>query len=234
MFGKNKAGKKENKNALQEAKNWYADRYQFVVVQRNILILITLLALAGLGATTFAVARLTESKTFEPYVIEVEQKTGLTTLVDRYSKNKYTADEAVIRYFVNKYIHMRESYDVRQYKYNYSKVIRYLSSPEVYSAFRKYISVENPRSPLNLGNRFKREVFVKSISFLDKKKVQARVETRDSTYRGKEEGKGHVVITLDFDFLELELSPEGRYINPLGFQVLSYSNDEDVSWEKDK
>lgn len=228
MFGKKK---KEAKSALQEAKNWYLDRYQFVVVQRNFLMLVTLLCLAGLGATTFAVARLTESKTFEPYVIEVEEKSGLTTLVDRYSKNKYTADQEVIKYFVNTYIQSREGYDVRQYKYNYSEVVRLLSSRDVYAAFRTFIATENPRSPLNLGNNFKREVFMKSITFLEDKKVQARIMLRDSTYRGVLGAENHALITMDFDFLELELNQEGRYINPLGFQVLSYSIVEDATWK---
>lgn len=227
MFGK----KKDNKNALEQAKNWYADRYQFVVVQRNFLVLVTLLALAGLGATTYAVARITESKTFEPYVIEVEEKTGITTLVDRMSKQKYTADEEVIRYFIHKYVQAREGYDVRQYRFNYSEVVRVLSSRDIYSQFRNFISVENPRSPLNLGQRYTRNVFIKSITFLEPKKVQVRVLLRDTSLYSDADIENHAVVTIDFDFLELELNAEERYINPIGFQVLSYSIEEDVSWK---
>lgn len=231
MFGKKK---QQAKNELEQTKNWYSDRYQLVTVQRNFLILVTLLALAGLGATTFAVARLTESKTFEPYVIEVEEKTGITTLVDRYSKDKFTADESVTRYFIHKYIQAREGYDFRQYRYNYTDVVRILSERDVYGEFRNFIEVDNPRSPLNLGQRFKRKVFIKSMTFLDKKKVQARVLLRDESSVGGTKIENHAIITLDFDFFELELSNKERYINPLGFQVLSYNIDEDVSWKNPK
>ncbi len=232
MFGK----KKDNKTSLEKAKNWYADRYQWMVVWNNVLVLITFFALIGLGVTSYTVAKVTESKTFEPYVIEVEEKTGITTTVDRSSVNTFRADDAVSRYFVNKYIQSREGYDVRQYEYNYGDVVRVLSSRGVYTQFRTFISTENPRSPLNLKNKYTRKVFVKSMTFLkkteDEKKVQIRVLLRDESTVGEPQVENHAVITLDFDFLPLELNTEERYINPLGFQVLSYTLEEDVSWKQ--
>ncbi|NDF13272.1 MAG: type IV secretion system protein [Proteobacteria bacterium] len=218
MFGK----KKPKNGQLEAAKNWYADRYQFVVVQRNILALITLLALAGLGVTTFAVARIAGSKTFEPFVLEIESKTGITTVVDQNTFSKFKADEAVIRYFVLKYINAREGYDVYNYSFDYGHVVRLLSSGQVYGEFVKSVGLDNPKSPIHLGNKTRR-VSLKSMTFLTAKKVQARVLINDSR-----EGELHRVITVDFEFFDLNLSLAERYINPLGFQVVNYRNDEEA------
>jgi type IV secretion system protein VirB8 len=224
MVGKKK--KAGAKGAMEEAKNWYADRYQFVVVQRNVLAIVTILALAGLGITTFAVARIADSKTFEPYVIEVESKTGITTLVDEQSVKKYTADEMVIRYFLNNYVVAREGYDITRYSYDYNKVVRLFSSPAVYTAFYAQINPDSATSPLKLGNSVARIVKVKSIAFLEKKKVQVRIQVEQT---GPQASIQHFIITADFEFFPLELSPEDRYINPLGFQIVGYRKDLDTS-----
>jgi type IV secretion system protein VirB8 len=226
MVGKKK--KAGAKGALEEAKNWYADRYQFVVVQRNVLAIVTILALAGLGITTFAVARIADSKTFEPYVIEVESKTGITTLVDEQSVKKYVADEMVIRYFVNNYVVAREGYDITRYSYDYNKVVRLFSAPVIYSQFYTQINPDSPTSPLKLGPGTARIVKVKSISFLEKKKVQVRIQVEQTGAPGQGWVQ-HYIITADFDFFPLELSPEDRYINPLGFQIIGYRKDLDTS-----
>lgn len=218
MFGK----KKPKNGQLEAAKNWYADRYQFVVIQRNVLALITLLALAGLGITTFAVARIAGSKSFEPFVLEIESKTGITTVVDQNTFSKFKADESVIRFFILKYINAREGYDVYNYSFDYGHTVRLLSSGEVYRDFAKSIGLDNPKSPIRLGNKTRR-VSLKSMTFLTAKKVQSRVLVSDSV-----DGELHRVITIDFEFFDLRLSMAERYINPLGFQVVNYRNDEEA------
>jgi type IV secretion system protein VirB8 len=228
MIGKKK--KAGAKGALEEAKNWYADRYQFVIVQRNVLAIVTVLALAGLGITTFAVARIADSKTFEPYVIEVESKSGITTLVDNQTVQKYTADEMVIRYFLHTYVTAREGYDITRYEYDYNKVVRLFSSPEVYNAFYAQInpSFEGSDSPVKYGRSISRVVKVKSISFLDNtyRKAQVRIEV-DQVGTGVASWTKHYIVTADFQFFPLALSPEERYINPLGFQITGYRRDID-------
>ncbi len=228
MFGKNKKGK--GAGALEEAKNWYADRYQFVVVQRNVLAVVTIIALAGLGVTTFAVSRIADSKTFEPYVIEVEDRTGVTALVETDSILKYTGDEMLIRYFLNQYVMAREGFRAEFYEYDYNTLVRLLSNSDVYFSFYESIKPETPGSPVALGAGFYREVKIKSIVFIAPKRAQIRVQVEQVAPASSDGGwVKHFILTVDFEFFPLELSLKDRYTNPLGFQVTGYRKDEDTA-----
>jgi len=231
-IGAKKADTKTRKKVLDEAKNWYADRYQLVVVQRNVLFLITILALAGLGGSVFAVAILNASKTFEPYLIQIEDKTGITTQITRGSIERYKADEAITRYFLVKYIQARESYNVSDYTYFYTQVVRVFSQSGVYRYFRRKIDVNTPGSPLKLGRNATKTVEIKSITFLESGKAQVRFgvyQRGGTTGGGGLERASHLIATINFDYLPLDLTMQERYINPLGFQVKSYRIDEDRS-----
>lgn len=226
-------GKQAKKESMADAvKNWYADRYQTVRVQRNILAIITILSLIGLAGAIYALALLNASKTFEPYLIQIEDRTGIVTQVDKKSVEKYTADEAVTRYFLVKYLQARESYNVNDYLHFYSHVVRLLSNDSVYRAFRFEIALENPNSPLKLGRSASVHIDIKSMVFLGEGKVQvrfARVRTDGPQPRaGRELQRQDLIATINFGYFDVNLSIKEREINPLGFQVTSYRVDQDV------
>ena len=227
MFG---FGKSKNQDGpLAETRNWYTDRYEFVVVQRNMLLLVTIVALLGVGGAVFAVAELTSSKTFEPYVIEVEDRTGITTLVTQNSVDRYTQNEALKRYFIWRYITARENYSVMDYEYNYGQVVRLLSGAPVYREFYAFISSNAPDSPVTLGRNAEKRVKLKSMTFLDanKNQVQARVQI-EMRQNGSVVSTYNRIITMSITFTDMELSTEDRFINPMGFQVVGYRVDEDA------
>lgn len=226
MFGTGKP--KDSQGPLAETRNWYSDRYQVISVQRNLLLMVTIVALLGVGAAVFAVAELTASKTFEPYVIEVEERTGITTLVKQDAIQTYTEKEMVKRYFIWHYVLARESYDIMDYEYNYGQVVRLFSSGDVYNGFYQTIKPSNPDSPVNLGRDASRRVKLKSMSFLDGgKAVQVRISI-ELVQQGAVKQTYDRIVTLEFGFNPgLELSSEERLINPLGFTVTSYRIDED-------
>lgn len=223
MFG---LGKKKVSGPLAETRNWYSDRYEFVVIQRNLLFFVTIAALLGVAGAVYAVAELTASKTVEPYIIEVEDRTGITTLISQNTVENFTQKDAVIRYFIWKYIQARENYNVADYEYNYGQVVRLMSAGDVYRAFYSQISGTGADSPSTLGRNSQKKVTAKSTSFLGPKKVQVRVMIE--TTGGQIPVVVHRIITLDFDFVPLELSMPDRLVNPLGFQVSAYSIAEDA------
>lgn len=225
MFG---LGKKKVSGPLAETRNWYSDRYEFVVIQRNLLFFATILALLGVAAAVYTVGELTASKTVEPYIIEVEDRTGITTLISQNSVENFTQNDAVIRYFIWKYINARESYNVADYEYNYGQVVRLMSTSDVYRPFFQFIAGSSPDAPSALGRTMQKKVTTKSTTFLERnKKVQVRVMI-ETLRDGVAVGAVHRIITMDFVFTNLELSMPERLINPLGFQVTGYSIAEDT------
>jgi type IV secretion system protein VirB8 len=220
-----------------EKKNWYNDRYQFVVVQRNVLSLITLLALVCSIAATFSISQLVPLKSVEPFVIQVDQKSGIAQVVDPLKAKELTSNDAINQYFMVEYIRAREAYlgaqDRNYYNYN---LVRVLSDPTVFSHYQHDIILSNPDSPgSRLGSSGSREVHVSSLKFLDKKALPAGEESRRYLVRALviERAGGALpknmqkLILIEFKYTELELSIEDRYLNPIGFRVLSYRIDDD-------
>ncbi len=229
------ATKKEESKV--EKKNWYNDRYQFVVVQRNMLALISVLALFCSIASTLAVSQLVPLKSVEPFVIQVDQKSGVTQVVEPLKAHELSANEAVNQYFIVQYCRARETFlgaqDRNYYNYN---LVRVLSDPMVFLRYQREIILSNPDSPgSRLGSAGSREIHIESIKFLDTKALPGGEESRRYLVRARitEKAGGLAVkvmqklILIEFKYTELELTAEDRYLNPIGFRVLSYQVDDD-------
>ncbi len=220
-----------------DKKNWYVDRYQFVIVQRNILALVTLLSLLCSIAATFSISQLVPLKSVEPFVIQVDQKSGITQVVEPLKARELTANESINQYFMVEYIRARESFlgtpDRNYYNYN---IVRVLSEPTVFAKYQREIITSNPDSPSSrLGQSGTREVHISSIKFLDKPSLQGGEESRRYLIRAQISEKGNSgsrvmqkLILIEFKYAELNLTAEDRYLNPIGFRVLGYQVDDDT------
>ncbi|MBN8531317.1 MAG: type IV secretion system protein [Alphaproteobacteria bacterium] len=207
-------------------KNWYADRYQTAVVQRNILAAVTLVSLLGALATSFGIAQMTPLKSVEPYIIQVEEKTGITRVIDPLTDKDITANDMLKSYFLIKYVKAREGYNVLQLQDDFN-LVRLMSDIAVYNDFKKQMNQSNPESPINRLQRIgKRTVKVKSAQFLKSDTAQIRIMiTEEMPNQSK---TMHMAAMITFEFAKLELSAEDRYINPLGFRVTGYRLDEEI------
>lgn len=217
-------GHKEKKDLT---KDWYGNKYQIVIVQRNFLLLVTVISMLAVAASVVFVQKISGSKSLEPYVIEISDKTGMPTVVEQETVKKFTSDEVIKRYFINEFLRVSEGYDPFTYKQDYKK-LRLLCDAKVYREFLSQLSVKNPESPINtLGSRGKREIKIKSIQFLEPQTVQVRALIENSgVYTGQKQRD--VVIYMSFKFVNLNLSMQDRMINPLGFQVDSYRITEEL------
>lgn len=208
-------------------KNWYKDRYQYVLVQRKILLLITSLSLIASLVTMAVIAQLTPLKSVEPFVIQVDQKTGITQTVNQMTVNEITANEAINNFFIVQYIRARENYVNSDLSRNYNAV-RLMSEPtKVYVEFMNQASPNNPMSnAARLGTTGVRTVKFKSITYLNPQLVQARllVEERANNNLAQQ----HLIVLLNFEYINMTLTAEDRYVNPLGFRVIDYRVDEDT------
>lgn len=211
----------QNKKTKLKIKSWYSNRYQIVVVQRNILLLFTLISMFSVAVAVIFVKNIMSSKSLEPYVIEVEQKSGIATIVNQMTAQNFTGDQMIRQYFINEFIHAASGYDPKTYKMDVDKV-RLLSVPGVYADFRNRINARE------LGADSRIDIRVKSIQFTDSNTAQIRT-VRQISLAGGDSKTIDEVITMGFYFSpNMTLNLEERLINPLGFQVNRYTITEEV------
>ena len=219
---------KNTKKTTKKAKrhNWYYDRYSIVVMQRNFLSLVVLGCIAIMFIGLLYINQISQHKAIEPFIVEIEEKTGIPTIVDQMSLKQYKADEVIQEYFIYTYIRSREGYDYRTYNYNYHTVVRLLSDPGIYNYFRRLVSSRNESSPVNLYARDTRlETTIKSIQNIEgAKQIRILVKHIKRNSIIKEE---HKIIYLKYEFANLNITLEERLVNPLGFRVIEYRIDED-------
>lgn len=234
MLGKLQTSRGSDSKDDTGQKNWYSDRHQAVQVQRNVLAVVSFVAIVFSAIAIFLVYSNIPIVTVEPFVIQVEPRTGVTQVVRSATARELTAQEAVNNFFIVRYVKARESFNpaIRQN----IQIVRLSSDPA--TVFREYafeISQQNPQSfAARSGGSGTREVKIKSMSRLDKNpscievtcSIQIRVRIVE-TVRGKVE-KFDKVILMEYTYTTLNLSLEERYINPIGFRVLSYRADNEV------
>ena len=95
-------------------------------------------------------------------------------------------------------------------------------------------NIESPASILKADGR--RTVTFKSISFIKRstnqmkseKVVQARVTLTDVSRKFPAPIEYHSIVTMTFQYSNLKLNEEERYMNPLGFLVTEYAIEREV------
>lgn len=231
--------KRTQREVSDGSKHWYQDKYQHVLTQRNLLALIALVSLFAAAVAVFAVMRLAPLKTVEPYLIEIDEKTGVTQKVIPISRKDYVANDAVDRYFTALYIRMREGYNYSAMGYNYNTV-KLLSTPDV---FRGFWAKENPRLEAStagqLGSFGLRSVKIRSMAYISnpaqgnakakttsQKIIQANVTITQNTPNTPETQK-KLILTITFDYADRGLDADDQLINPLGYTVISYQVQEE-------
>lgn len=215
------------------SRDWASDKYQHVIVQRNLLALIALGALAVAILSVLSVYSLSPLKSVEPYLLTIDEKSGFTQKVDPVTRNQYAANESIDRYFLSKYIYAREAYTNVLLKYN-SDVIRVMSTRNVFFKYRPTIDPAQPSSlPAILKDLGTREVRIISISYIQNPSVsgtsavtpakiaQVRFLVID-TFSGTGSPPQNLVATIGFEYADLDLNAQEQLINPLGFTVTSY------------
>lgn len=218
--------KKPLKANLETTYSWHVSRYNSVVIQRNMLLFFTVLALSAVGISVFVISNISKSRTIEPFVVEIEKKSGITTLVNPVSVKQYSADEVLNNYFIIEYVRSRELFDPNNFQYNYYTKVRLFSNQTTYSEFRNWIRLSNPASPLNLyANVTSGYLKIRSLQHLRPGNVQIRFSLEFNHPNGTI--KRDRIATLSFQYVTLEMNEQERQINPLGFQITYYRADDE-------
>lgn len=191
-------------------------------------------ALAGVAsllatASVAAVAALAPLKEVVPFVIRVDQATGVPEVMTALTDGRESYDEAVARYFLARYARVRESYSFAE-RQNIFHEVTLMSAPEVTRQFSDFFNATNPKSPQYLyGRDTHASIRIRSISFLGDQLAQVRFTRTERNEREKLKKETLWVSTIQFEFdPKAEISTEDRLVNPLGFIVRNYRVDPEV------
>ncbi|KPN72614.1 virB8 family protein [Neisseria sp. 83E34] len=178
------------------------------------------------GLLAGAIAGLTPLKEVKPFVIRVDNNTGVTDIVTSVKKKEESYGEVVDKFFLSQYIRYREGYDWQTIQDSYDATML-LSAPTVQAEFSK-IYHNNPDAPhLKLRGDYKVVAKVNAITFIGKT-AQIRFEKQRIPVTGdldKVIPAQKMIATISFDYTDKPFSEKDRLVNPLGFQVNSYRVD---------
>ena len=133
----------------------------------------------------------------------------------------------VDKYFLNKYVLNRESYDYETIQTAYDTTAL-LSSPEVQREYLALFEGPTARDKL-LSNQTRIVVRVRSITpGTGRNTAVVRFSTRRKQMNGPSDVEETLVATIGFRYVGAAMREQDRLVNPLGFQVTSYRVDPEV------
>jgi len=218
--------KKDFENYLKEARTWETDKVREIEKSRKLAWRVASVSAASAFAAMLAVAGMMPLKTVEPYVIRVDNTTGIVDVVTALTDGKTNYDEAMNKYFTQWYVRYREGYS-RELAEEYYNNVGIMSNTTEQQKYLQFFNPQNPLSPLNVyGDYAKAKISIKSTSFISP--TIALVRYTKEIERGSERPVAtHWAATITFRYTKAPMAEKDRAINPLGFQVIEYRNDPD-------
>lgn len=182
-----------------------------------------LTALAACGA----LIALTPLKSVEPFVIRVDNTTGVVDVVPT-AVGGVTPAQAVTRYFISHYVETCERFNFATAERDYEECAAF-HAPQRNQAWAARWARSNPASPLNKyidGTTL--DVQVQSVSFFDRANgvsdlAQVRYTVGQRSGDGAAEVQHPYIATLQYAYAEASADPRNRRWNPLGFKVLVFT-----------
>ena len=211
------------KDYFANARRFDQDRVLSAVRAQRLAWGVAAISVAALCCSCLALAALAPFKTVEPYVIRVDNSTGIVDVVSALSSDKATYDEAVTKYFAARYVRAREGFSAAEAGESFRDV-SLLSSADEQARFAAFYRGSNPESPQNVYRGASAKLAVQAISLIGKTVVSVRY-LRTVT-KGDEVHTTHWVATITYLYSnDLKLSATDRLVNPLGFVVGDYHSD---------
>jgi type IV secretion system protein VirB8 len=218
---------------FEEAASWDADR-----VAQSRRSARTAWWVAGAGwicalIVATALMLLMPLKRVEPFVIRVDNTTGLVDVVPVYA-GEAAMPEVVARYFLDHYVTTCERFNFSTAESDYEECGAFHSAQRNqawYTAWNK----TNPASPLNLykdGTTIRAQVT--SVSFFTRADgVMDLAQVR--YYQGKrqagsaEETRSYFIASIRYTFAAPSTDPKVRRWNPLGFKVVDFKPEPELT-----
>jgi type IV secretion system protein VirB8 len=173
----------------------------------------------------FALVALAPLKTVTMVPVLVDRQTGFVERLNPDGSNELRANKALVHSLLAQYVLARESFNITNAAADYHKVALWSAG----SARRDYLAVmpaSNAQSPLR---RYPRttliETSIASVSPIGPRRALVRFETRRKDQSAAPGAPQAWAAVIEYRFSNEALSASDRWLNPLGFQVVSYHRD---------
>jgi type IV secretion system protein VirB8 len=215
-----------------EAAGWDADRQGLVT--RTVRLALGVAGAGWLTVLALAVALVVVMplKRVEPFVVRVDNSTGVVDVVPVYA-GRDAMPEAVTRYLLAHYITICERFNYVTAESDYEECGAFHSAQRN-AAWYALWNPTNPASPLNTykdGTSVRAQVT--AISFFKRASgvgdlAQVRYVKMKRTASGTAEDATHWIATLQYAYADPSSDPKVRTFNPLGFKVVDFRPEPEV------
>jgi type IV secretion system protein VirB8 len=183
-------------------------------------------------AAAVALMLLTPLKQVEPFVVRVDNSTGIVDVVPVYAGGA-AFEEAVTRYFLAHYLTVCERFNFATAESDYEECGAFHSAQRNQAWYAQWTTT-NPASPLNMykdGSSVR--VQVKSVSFFSRSSglsdlAQVRYLKAVRQGGGSDEKFTHWVATVQYAYADPAKDPKTRRWNPLGFKIVEFKSEPEV------
>lgn len=215
------------KEYFDKARRFDQDRMVSAERSKRIAWFVAVVASVLACVSVAGVVALTPLKTVEPFVIRVDNSTGIVDVVSAMASAAGSYDEEVTKYFAARYVRAREGYVWSEAEENF-RTASLMSNAAEQQRFAAAYRGGNPESPQNVyGRSATSRIGIKSISLINSNVVSVRY-TRTIT-RGEDVRTTHWVATITYSYANAPISSSDRLVNPLGFLVSEYRADPEAS-----
>lgn len=189
-------------------------------------------AIASAGVAVLAIAAIAMMmplKESVPYVIRVDNATGVPDIVTAITDKAVTGDEVMDKYWLAQYVRARETYDWYTLQRDYNTV-GLLSSANVGQGYAQLFEGKDDLTK-TYGKNIRATVEI--LSVVPTGRNTGTVRFTKTTKRVDQEGSpGTVtrwVATVAYEYRSTaRIRESARLVNPFGFQVLSYRVDPEM------
>jgi type IV secretion system protein VirB8 len=216
------------KDYYQAAETWTEDRREGGERSRKIAWIVAGLAGAIALFEAIALVLLLPLKQVEPVAVLVDKQTGFVQQLSLTKDQAIVPDKALVQSMLAQYVSAREGFNTAALKEDYRKVALW-SSGDARSQYIAGMQASNPISPLaTLPRSAVVAVEIRSISPLSADSALVRFATARTDQGGVPQPQGIWAAVIRYRFTSAQMSAESRLVNPLGFQVLSYTKSAEI------
>lgn len=217
------------KDVFDAAMNWESSRVATIEKSERRAWLIAFAATVSAGIAIAAVAMMVPLKETVPYVVRVDNTTGVPDIVTAMKDKAITGDEVMDKYWLAQYVRSRETYDWYTLQRDYNTV-GLLSSANVGAAYSQLFEGKDALDK-TYGKTVRATVEIVSVVPTGKGTGTVRfIKTTKRTDQENAPGQTTKwVATVAYEYRNTALIKESaRLVNPFGFQVLSYRVDPEM------